>query len=80
MWEGMETLGDFPAERNKLENVCVCWGKGAGQEVLRDPVWVGVGVRVGPGQKAATSQATDAQCRRNVRLAKRAGSWAKGQH
>lgn len=31
MWEGMETFGkDFPAERNKLENVCA--GEAAGPE------------------------------------------------
>ena len=32
MWEGMETFGkDFPAEQNKLENVCA--GEAAGPEV-----------------------------------------------
>ena len=68
MWEGMETFGkDFPAERNKLENVCA--GEAAGPEAP------GAQRGGGAGQNAATAQATGAQCR-GARGWQRAGSWA----
>lgn len=70
----METLGiHVPTRRNESGwwGTCVCWGVGARQEVLRGPVWVGLG----PGQKVATSQTTDAQLRRSVTLAE---SWKPG--
>lgn len=50
-----------------------CQGRGeAGREVL----WGQRGLGVGPGQKATMSQATDAQPRRSVKLAK---SWEPGR-
>ena len=55
-WRHSEKISPLKGTNWKM---CALKG-GEGQEVLQGPAWV----RVGPGQKAATSQATDAQCRR----------------
>lgn len=48
-------------------------GEGGGREKV---LWGQRGLGVGPGQKATMSQATDAQPRRSVKLAK---SWEPGR-
>lgn len=64
---------NFPTEKNTRNGVgkCVCVGSGP----RSSGVWCGLGV--GPGQKAAMSQATNAQLERSEK--KLAKSWGAGQ-
>jgi len=74
----METSGKkYPPGKKQSGTVCVGGERGAGRGEAGREVLLGQGgLEVGPGQKAATSQATDAQPRRRVKVAK---SWELGR-